>query len=404
MNIKDRFQNAWNAFMNKDPTNLYSRNGIFSSYRTDRPIRRVGSERSLMTSALNRIALDVSAINILHVRNDEEERYQYTIDSGLNNCLSVEANIDQSGRALIKDIVMSMFDEGCVAVVPVDTTSDPIRGTFDIKTLRAGKITAWYPDRVTINLYNELTGMKQDVILPKRIVGIVENPFYEIMNEPNSTLQRLNRKIRLLDTIDDKTGSDKLNMLIKLPYGIKSELKRKQVETKMADLDTQLQNSKYGIGYIDATDNIIQLNRPLDNTLPTQVDNLTKLFLSQMGITQGILDGTADENTMTNYYTRVVEPILSAITDEFKRKFLSKTARTQHQSIEFFRDPFKIMPISSVADVADKFTRNEVLSSNEVRQIVGRKPSDDPKADELRNKNINQSSAEISNQELLEEY
>lgn len=404
MNIKDRFQNAWNAFMNKDPTNLYSHNGIFSSYRADRTIRRVGSERSLMTSALNRIALDVSAIKILHVRNDEEERYQYTIDSGLNNCLSVEANIDQSGRALIKDIVMSMFDEGCVAVVPVDTTSDPVRGTFDIKTLRAGKITAWYPDRVTINLYNELTGMKQDVILPKRIVGIVENPFYEIMNEPNSTLQRLNRKIRLLDTIDDKTGSDKLNMLIKLPYGIKSELKRKQVETKMADLDTQLQNSKYGIGYIDATDNIIQLNRPLDNTLPTQVDNLTKLFLSQMGITQGILDGTADENTMTNYYTRVVEPILSAITDEFKRKFLSKTARTQHQSIEFFRDPFKIMPISSVADVADKFTRNEVLSSNEVRQIVGRKPSDDPKADELRNKNINQSSAEISNQELLEEY
>lgn len=390
----ERLQHGWNAFINnKDPTLIPQTNVYWGgySYRPDRIRLTRGNERSIVNSIYNRIAADVSAVNILHVRTDENERYLEPIKSGLNNVLTTEANIDQTGRALIQDIVMSMFDEGVVACVPVDTTIDPYNSNaYDILTMRTGKITQWSPGFVRVELYNEKTGRKEEISLPKKMVAIMENPFYSIMNEPNSTLQRLIRKLNLLDAIDEQSGAGKLDLIIQLPYVIKSEPRRQQAEKRRKDIEMQLAGSKYGIAYTDGTEKITQLNRPVDNNLMKQVEYLTETLMSQLGITTEILNGTADEATMRNYYSRIIEPILSVITGEMKRKFLTKTARTQGQSIMFFQDPFKLVPVSNLADIADKLTRNEILSPNEVRGIIGYKPSDDPKANELRNRNINQ--------------
>lgn len=388
-------QHGWNAFIGRDPTKQYAdRNfwrGPSYSYRPDRPVLTRGNERSIINSVYNRIATDVASAKILHADLDSNGKFLSERKSGLNECLTVEANIDQTGRELIQDIVLSMIDEGVVAVVPVETDFNPdMTGGYDILSLRTGRIVEWYPDSVKVRLYNERDGQKHDIICPKKTVAIIQNPFYTVMNEPNSTLQRLIRKLNLLDTIDEQNSSGKLDLIIQLPYVIKTEARRQQAESRRKDIEQQLAGSKYGIAYTDGTEHITQLNRSLDNNLQTQVVSLTELLFSQLGITQEILNGTADEDTMLNYYTRTVEPILSAITDEFKRKFLSKTARTRGQSIWFFRDPFKLVPVSKVADIADKFTRNEILSSNEVRAIIGYKPVDDPKANELRNKNLNQ--------------
>jgi hypothetical protein len=340
---------------------------------------------------ITRVAMDVAAIDIKHVRLDDNERYSETIKSGLNECLSIEANLDQTGRALKQDIVMSMFDEGCVAIVPVDTTIDPRKSnSYDILSMRVGKIVEWYPEHVKVKLYNEKTGEKEDVVVPKKTVAIVENPLYSIVNEKNSTLQRLIRKLNLLDAVDEQSGSGKLDLIIQLPYTIKSDTKREQAEKRRADIENQLTGSKYGIAYADATERITQLNRPIENNLMKQIEYLTNLLYSQLGITQAIMDGTADEKTMLNYYNRTVEPIVSAIVDEMKRKFLTKTARSQRQTILAFRDPFKLVPVNDIAEIADKFTRNEIMTSNEIRQVIGLKPSDDPKADQLINSNISQ--------------
>jgi hypothetical protein len=338
----------------------------------------------------NRIALDVASIAIRHVQLDSNERFISTIDSGLNNCLSIEANIDQTGRSFIQDVVMSMFDEGVVAIVPVDTTSDPKIGSFDIITMRTGKVLEWYPQSVKVRVYNERSGRKEDIVVPKRTVSIIENPLFAIINEPNSTMQRLIRKLNLLDCIDEQSGSGKLDLIIQLPYIIKTEARRQQAEMRRKDIEDQLAGSKYGVAYTDGTERITQLNRPLENNLMKQIEYLTNMLYSQLGITQTILDGTADEQTMLNYHTRTIEPIISAIVDEMKRKFISKTARTQLKSIAFFRDPFKLVPINNIAEIADKFTRNEIMTSNEIRQVIGMKPSDDPKADQLVNSNISQ--------------
>lgn len=391
-----RLKNAWNAFFSRDPTELMIPEivtGHSSSYRPDRKRFYGGTERSIISSIYNRISMDCAAIDIKHVYLDENERYISDYDSGLNNCLTLEANIDQTGRALIQDIVMSMLDEGCVAIVPVDTSKNPnYTDSYDILTLRAGKIVQWYPQFVKVNLYNEITGLKEDVLLHKSTVAIVENPLYAIMNEPNSTMQRLIRKLSLMDTIDEQTGSNKLDLIIQLPYIIKTPAKRQQAEARRKDIEEQLASSKYGIAYTDGTEKVTQLNRPIENNLMSQVEYLTSMLYSQLGLTTGILDGTANEETMMNYYNRTVEPILSAITIEMKRKFLSKTARNRvpKQSIEFFRDPFKLVPVSSIAEIADKFTRNEIMTSNEIRQVIGMKPSSDPKADELRNSNLSE--------------
>lgn len=382
-----RLKHAWNAFMNKDPT-YYPNIGSGFYYRPDRPRLSGGNERSLSTAIYNRIALDVASMDIKHVRLDENDRYTSTIESKLNNCLTLEANIDQTARAFIHDIVLSMLDEGVVAIVPIDTTINPQNGSYDILSMRTGKIVEWYPKYVKINLYNEQFGRKQDIILSKDSVGIVENPLYAVINEPNSTMQRLIRKLNLLDVIDEQSGSGKLDLIIQLPYIIKTEARRKQAEERRKDIENQLAGSKYGIAYTDGTEHITQLNRAVDNKLMTQIEYLTSMLYSQLGITQSILDGTADDKTMLNYYNRTIEPIVSSIVDEMKRKFLTKTARTQRQSIEYFRDPFKLVPVNEVAEIADKFTRNEIMSSNEIRQIVGMVPSDDPSADELRNKNL----------------
>jgi hypothetical protein len=340
---------------------------------------------------ITRVAMDVAAIDIKHVRLDDNERYSETIKSGLNECLSIEANLDQTGRALKQDIVMSMFDEGCVAIVPVDTTINPRKSnSYDILSMRVGKIVEWYPEHVKVKLYNEKTGEKEDVVVPKKTVAIVENPLYSIVNEKNSTLQRLIRKLNLLDAVDEQSGSGKLDLIIQLPYTIKSDTKREQAEKRRADIENQLTGSKYGIAYADATERITQLNRPIENNLMKQIEYLTNLLYSQLGITQAIMDGTADEKTMLNYYNRTVEPIVSAIVDEMKRKFLTKTARSQRQTILAFRDPFKLVPVNDIAEIADKFTRNEIMTSNEIRQVIGLKPSDDPKADQLINSNISQ--------------
>ena len=386
-----RLKHAWNAFFNKDPTDYYKNVGTSYTYRPDRPRLTRGNERSIVTSVYNRIGLDASSVNIQHVRLDENNRFLSVIDSGLNNCLTVEANLDQTGRAFIQDIVMSMLEEGSVAIVPVDTTLNPeITGSYDILSMRTGQILEWYPSHVKVRVYNEKTGRKEDIVVPKNTVGIVENPLYAVINEPNSTMQRLIRKLNLLDVVDEQSSSGKLDLIIQLPYVIKTEARRQQVENRRKDIETQLTGSKYGIAYTDGTERITQLNRSVENSLMKQIEYLTSMLYSQLGITQSILDGTADDKTMLNYYNRTIEPILSAIVDEMKRKFLTKTARSQSQSISFFRDPFKLVPVNEISEIADKFTRNEIMTSNEIRQIIGMKPSDDPKADELRNKNLSQ--------------
>lgn len=387
--IGSRIKHAWNAFRDNATTTRYRDVGVGYSYRPDRPRLTRGNERSIVTSVYNRIALDAASINIRHVRLDKNDRFLETIDSGLNNCLTLEANIDQTSRSFIQDVVMSMLDEGCVAIVPVDTTSNPeVTGSYDIQTMRTGKVLKWHPKHVEVRVYNERTGQKDNLLLPKSAVGIVENPLYAVINEPNSTMQRLIRKLNLLDAIDEQSGSGKLDLVIQLPYVIKSEARRRQAEDRRKDIEDQLAGSKYGIAYTDGTERITQLNRPAENNLMSQIEYLTSMLYSQLGITQSILDGTADEKTMLNYYNRTIEPIISAIVDEMKRKFLTKTARSQFQSVSFFRDPFKLVPVNEISEIADKFTRNEIMTSNEIRQIIGMKPSDDPKADELRNKNL----------------
>ena len=394
MGLVDRFRHGWNAFINnRDPTHRYRDLGTSYGYRPDRPRLTRGNERSIVTSVYNRIALDVAAINMQHVRLDENGRYVETVNSDLNNCLTLEANLDQTSRAFRFDAVMSMFDEGHIAISPIDTTSDPETGSYDIQTMRVGKILEWYPAHVKVRAYNERTGKKEDIFFSKRTVAIIENPLYAVINEPNSTMQRLIRKLNLLDTIDEQSGSGKLDLIIQLPYVIKTDAKRAQAESRRKDIENQLAGSKYGIAYTDGTEKITQLNRPVENNLMKQIEYLTNMLYSQLGITQAILDGSADEKTMLNYYDRTIEPIVSAIADEMKRKFLTKTARTQRQSIMFFRDPFKLVPISDLAEIADKFTRNEIMTSNEIRQIVGMKPSKDPKADQLVNSNLNQPDA-----------
>ena len=390
--IGSRLKHAWNAFVNnKDPTIRYQDYGSGYSIRPDRPRLTRGNERSIVTSVYNRIALDAAAISIQHCKLDEDGRFLNPIDSKLNRCLNLEANIDQTGRAFMQDVVMSMIDEGCVAMVPVETTADPkLTESYDILQMRTGKILEWYPRHVRVRIYNDRTGQKEEITLPKSMVGIVENPLFAVMNEPSSTMQRLIRKLSLLDVTDEQTASGKLDLIIQLPYIIKSEARRQQAEQRRKDIEMQLAGSKYGIAYTDGTEKITQLNRSLENNLMKQIEYLTSMLYSQLGITQTILDGTADEKTMLNYYSRTIEPIVSAIVDEMKRKFLSKTARAQNQSIVFFRDPFKLVPVADLAELGDKMTRNEILTSNEIRQIMGFKPSDDPKADQLINSNISQ--------------
>ena len=391
MGFMDRIQRGWNAFKNRDPTTEYRDTGLGYAYRPDRVRFTRGNERSIVTSVYNRIALDVAAINIQHVQLDDNNRFTNVVESGLNSCLNLEANIDQTGRAFVQDIVMSMFDEGCVAVVPVDTTQDPeITDSYDILSMRTGKILEWKPRHVKVRVYNDRTGMKEDLLLPKKQVAIIENPLYAVINEPNSTMQRLIRKLCLLDAVDEQSSSGKLDLIIQLPYVVKTEARRQQANDRRKQIEEQLTGSKYGIAYTDGTERITQLNRPVENNLMKQIEYLTSMLYSQLGITQAILDGTADDKTMLNYYSRTIEPIISAIVDEMKRKFLTKTARSQKKSIMFFRDPFKLVPVNDIAEIADKFTRNEILSSNEIRQIVGIKPSKDPKADELRNKNLSE--------------
>ena len=390
--IGSRLKHAWNAFVNnKDPTIRYQDYGSGYSIRPDRPRLTRGNERSIVTSVYNRIALDAAAISIQHCKLDEDGRFLNPINSKLNQCLNLEANIDQTGRAFMQDVVMSMIDEGCVAMVPVETTADPkLTESYDILQMRTGKILEWYPRHVRVRIYNDRTGQKEEITLPKSMVGIVENPLFAVMNEPSSTMQRLIRKLSLLDVTDEQTASGKLDLIIQLPYIITSEARRQQAEQRRKDIEMQLAGSKYGIAYTDGTEKITQLNRSLENNLMKQIEYLTNMLYSQLGITQTILDGTADEKTMLNYYSRTIEPIVSAIVDEMKRKFLSKTARAQSQSIVFFRDPFKLVPVADLAELGDKMTRNEILTSNEIRQIMGFKPSDDPKADQLINSNISQ--------------
>lgn len=399
--IMQRFRSGWNAFLGRDPTNEnYSLDniGYGYAYRPDRMRFTRGNYRSVVAAVYNRIAVDVSGINIEHARLDDNGNFSYTINSGLNNCLTVEANVDQSGKAFIQDVVESMFDEGVVAVVPTDTTLDPSRTTsYDVLEMRTGKITGWYPLDVRVRLYNERTGNFEELILPKSSVAIIENPFYSAMNEPNSTMQRLLRTINRLDALNDQTGSGKLDLIIQLPYVIKSEQRKREAENRRNDLENQLADSKYGVGYIDGTEKVTQLNRSVENNLWEQVKDLTAQLFNQLGLTQGVLDGTADEATMINYYNNTVAPICSAIANEFIRKFLSKTARSQGQSIVYFRDPFKLVPVSQLADIADKFRRNEIMTSNELRSEIGLKPSEANNAEELRNPNLN-----ASNQELEE--
>lgn len=401
--FSSRLKSAWNAFFNKDPTVNQWSVGSGMSTRPDRMRFTRGNERTIITSVLNRIAMDVAAVDIRHVKLDDDNRFLEEINSGLNNCLSLEANLDQTGRAFIQDAVMSMLDEGCVALVPTDTTSNPssgMAGSFDIDEIRTGKITQWYPGHVKVSVYNEITGQKQEIMMHKRSVAIIENPLYAVMNEPNSTLQRLIRKLNLLDMMDESNSSGKLDMIIQLPYVIKTEARRQQAENRRKDIEQQLTGSKYGIAYTDGTEHITQLNRPVENNLMSQIEYLTSMLYSQLGITQEIMNGTADDKAMLNYQNRTIEPILSALADEMKRKFLTKTARSQSQSIEFFRDPFKLVPVADLAEIADKMTRNEIMTSNEIRQVVGMKPSDDPTADELRNKNLSEPKENASAKQL----
>lgn len=388
--LSSRLKRAWNVFFNKDPTPYSDFDNGGYSYRMDRTRLRPSNDKSMVTSLYNRIAMDVSAIDIKHVRLDDQGRYLETIDSGLNNCLSLEANIDQTYRAFVQDIVMSMFDEGNVAVVPIDTMGDPKKtNSYDILTMRTGKIVTWYPRHVKVCVYNDRKGIRENITLPKEKVAIIENPFYAVMNEPNSTLKRLIRKLALLDMVDEQSGSGKLDLIIQLPYIIKSEARKQQAEARRREIESQLENSKYGIAYTDGTEHITQLNRSLENNLLKQIEYLTNTLYSQLGLTPEIMNDTAKEEEMLNYQTRTIEPIVSAIVDELRRKFLTKTARSQGQDILFFSDPFKLVPASKIADMADKFTTAEILSSNELRQILGFKPSLDPMADQLRNRHLN---------------
>lgn len=395
MGLIDRFKRAVNVFAREPTRRDYYDTGPCYSYRPDRVRFSRGNERSIVTSVYNRIALDASAINIRHVILDNEGRYKQNAEDGLHNCLTLEANKDQTGRAFIQDVVMSMMDEGCVAIIPIDTTDDPVdTDSYGILTMRTGKILEWYPNHVLVRAYNDRTGRQEDIKLLKSTIAIIENPFFAVMNEPSSTMQRLIYKLNLLDSIDEQSGSGKLDLIVQLPYTVKTEVKRNQANQRKKDLEMQLSGSKYGIAYIDAAEKVTQLNRSVDNNLMTQIEYLTNLLFSQLGITQSILDGTADEKTMLNYYNRTIEPIVSAIVDEMKRKFLTKTARSRNHSIQFFRDPFKLVPVNDIAEIADKFTRNEIMTKNEMRQIIGMKPSDDPKADELRNANLSEPKTE----------
>ena len=391
LSFGNRLKHAWNAFKGRDPTYNHQNIGFSYGYRPDRPRLTKGNERSIVTSVFNRIALDAAAIKIIHCKINDEGNYTSTINSGLNNCLNLEANLDQTGRAFIQDVVMSLLDEGSVAIVPTDTSLDPtISSSYNILAMRTGKIMAWYPNHIRVKVYNEKTGKKEEITIPKKMAAIIENPLYAVINEPNSTMQRLMRKLSLLDATDEQTASGKLDMIIQLPYIIKTDARRQQAEQRRKDIEDQLASSKYGIAYADGTEKITQLNRPIENNLMKQIEYLTNMLFSQLGITQTILDGTADEKTMLNYYNRTIEPIISAIVDEMKRKFITKTARSQMQSICAFRDPFKLVPVNDMAEIADKFTRNEIMTSNEIRQKIGMKPSDDPKADQLVNSNISQ--------------
>ena len=403
MSLGARLKHAWNVFTANETVGARWDIGPSYFYRPDRPIFSRGNERSIITSVYNRIALDVAAISIQHVRLDDEGRFTSVMNSTLNDCLSLEANLDQTGRAFIQDIVQSMLDEGCVAIVPVDTDIDPDEGSYKIETMRTGKILEWYPQHVKVRVYNEQTGKKEDVLVSKRTVAIVENPFYAVMNEPNSTMQRLIRKLNILDAIDEQSGSGKLNLIIQLPYVIKTEARRQQAEKRRKDIEEQLSGSKYGVAYTDGTEHVVQLNRPVDNNIMSQIEYLTSMLYSQLGLTQTIMDGSADDKTMLNYLTRTVEPILSAIVDEMKRKFLTKTARSQKQSILFFRDPSKLVPVSEIAEIADKMTRNEIMTSNEIRQKIGMTPSKDPNADKLRNSNLSAPKEESTEQNISKE-
>ena len=388
--LTSRLKTAWNAFRNRDPTMFYREPGMSYTYRPDRVRFSGGNERSIVTSVYNRIAMDVASIDIKHCRLDENGRYIKDIKSDLNNCLTLEANIDQTGRAFMQDVVMSMFDEGVVAIVPVETTSDPtFSSSFDILSMRTGKIIEWFPRSVKVEVYNDRSGKKEQIIMPKKSVAIIENPLYSVINEPNSTMKRLIRKLNILDAIDEQSGSGKLDLIIQLPYTVKGELRQQQAEKRRQDIIDQLKGP-FGIAYTDGTERITQLNRPIENNLMKQIEYLTNMLYSQIGMTPSVLDGTADEKTMLNYNNRTIEPIVAAITGAMKRSFLSKTARTQGQTIMYFRDPFKLVPINNIAEIADKFTRNEILTSNEIRQIIGFKPSEDPKADQLVNSNIAQ--------------
>lgn len=403
MSLGARLKHAWNVFTANETVGARWDIGPSYFYRPDRPIFSRGNERSIITSVYNRIALDVAAITIQHVRLDDEGRFTSVMNTSLNDCLSLEANLDQTGRAFIQDIVQSMLDEGCVAIVPVDTDIDPDEGSYKIETMRTGKILEWYPQHVKVRVYNEQTGKKEDVLVSKRTVAIVENPFYAVMNEPNSTMQRLIRKLNILDAIDEQSGSGKLNLIIQLPYVIKTEARRQQAEKRRKDIEEQLSGSKYGVAYTDGTEHVVQLNRPVDNNIMSQIEYLTSMLYSQLGLTQTIMDGSADDKTMLNYLTRTVEPILSAIVDEMKRKFLTKTARSQKQSILFFRDPFKLVPVSEIAEIADKMTRNEIMTSNEIRQKIGMTSSKDPNADKLRNSNLSAPKEESTEQNISKE-
>ena len=403
MSLGARLKHAWNVFTANETVGARWDIGPSYFYRPDRPIFSRGNERSIITSVYNRIALDVAAISIQHVRLDDEGRFTSVMNSTLNDCLSLEANLDQTRRAFIQDIVQSMLDEGCVAIVPVDTDIDPDEGSYKIETMRTGKILEWYPQHVKVRVYNEQTGKKEDVLVSKRTVAIVENPFYAVMNEPNSTMQRLIRKLNILDAIDEQSGSGKLNLIIQLPYVIKTEARRQQAEKRRKDIEEQLSGSKYGVAYTDGTEHVVQLNRPVDNNIMSQIEYLTSMLYSQLGLTQTIMDGSADDKTMLNYLTRTVEPILSAIVDEMKRKFLTKTARSQKQSILFFRDPFKLVPVGEIAEIADKMTRNEIMTSNEIRQKIGMTPSKDPNADKLRNSNLSAPKEESTEQNISKE-
>jgi hypothetical protein len=398
--FRERLLHGWNAFMNKDPTSAadWDKGPSYTRRPDIIPFSRK-VEQTIVNGVYTKIAIDVSQLTFLHVRTNEDGRYEETIDSKLNYALNTEANIDQTSRAFIQDVVNNMFDEGVVAIVPIDTTIDPTKSmAFDVETMRVGRIVNWYPQYVKVDVYNDIEGKRQEIIVPKKTTAIIQNPFYSVMNEPNSILKRLITKLSMLDAVDKQSASGKLDLLIQLPYVLKTTSRKEYAEQRRKDIEEQLTNTRYGIAYTDGTEHITQLNRPVENNLLNQIQYLTQMFYGQFGLTENVFNGTAAEPEMLNYYSRTIEPIASAIVDEMKRKFLTKTARTQHQSIMIFRDVFKLTPAEKMADIADKFTRNEILSSNELRAVIGYKPSKDPDADELRNKNLNKSNEELQNE------